>query len=969
MRRFVVLAACFGLLAVGPIADSRAAGIPLPENATIVLPGHGWGHGRGMGQWGARGMADAGATWTTIVNHYYSGITIGSRVPETIRVLLETSADTIVTADAPFKIAWSTGSAIATSDATYKFWRVSSSGSTYTVQKSTAWNGPWLAVQSSAQSVVFTPQTQMLQLVYGNGVVRYYRGTISSKYATGYGVRSINELPLEQYLYGSVPRESPASWPAEELKAQAVAARSYAIYKKLNARAAGQMYDICTTTACQSYLGYASKSSVTGTKTVLESASSNAAVNATAGKVLLYGGKPICAEYSSSTGGFTASGTVGYEKAVSDPTDSVGPLHNWTGKVSVPAIESAWPSIGRLIDLTVTQRNGYGDWGGRVLQMTLVGTTGTVSVSGSSLQGAFPSSVRSNWFTPLYWRGQVVSLPSSVTAIQGSPLTVSVLIKNTGTAAWPVGGSVRTYTPGASVFYMPSWIATTRVASVARNVTAPSSSSVAPGQTAEFRLPLSTNLEPGDHAQSFGLVADGSSFMALRFPITVRILKPWVDETPNMLTNASFDSVAGWSGSGRTTGDGVTTAFAREGTHSYALTAGTKDIYQTKTFAGGRSRAFTLGGWSRSDATSISGGQISIVAVARYVDGTTQTWSLPFALGPHAWTYAESTFVTSATKDLASVTVLGQIASQTGTSYFDALRLVENPVTNFSFERGLSGWTAAGLGSGDGATLTDKRDGAQSLSIAGGSSTKTVSQSFHFGAAAGEKLLLSAWSETAGTSPSGGPLSVVVGLHHPNGLTTESTLPISAAPHAWARAQIEIVATAPVDSAWVKVVAAGQTGTLNVDDVELVRDWGVNPSFEGSLSSWSTYSFTTGDGFVSSPVRDGSGALAITAGGRKGALESIAKTGAAGARFIVSGWSKTTGTSANGGPVSILVKFLNTDGTTTYRSLVFATAPHDWTYQEAVVSAAKQFSKVFVYAISYDQTGSTWFDTVRFRSV
>ena len=71
------MAACFGLLAIGPIADSRAAAVPLPENGTIVLPGHGWGHGRGMGQWGAKGMADAGATWTTIVNHYYSGITIG----------------------------------------------------------------------------------------------------------------------------------------------------------------------------------------------------------------------------------------------------------------------------------------------------------------------------------------------------------------------------------------------------------------------------------------------------------------------------------------------------------------------------------------------------------------------------------------------------------------------------------------------------------------------------------------------------------------------------------------------------------------------------------------------------------------------------------------------------------------------------------------------------------------------------
>ncbi|HJT38191.1 MAG TPA: SpoIID/LytB domain-containing protein, partial [Actinomycetota bacterium] len=387
------------------MVDSRAAAVPLPENGTVVFAGHGWGHGRGMGQWGAKGMADAGATWQQIVTHYYSGVTIASRAPETIRVLLETSADTVVTSDAPFNIAWTTGTAIATSDSTYKFWRVTLSGSSYLVQKSPSSTGPWTAVRSRAQAVVFTPGSQMLQLVYGSGVVRYYRGTITSRYASGSGMRAINELPLEQYLYGSVPRESPSSWPAEELKAQAVAARTYAVYKKLNARAAGDSYDICTTSACQSYLGYASKPSVTGTKTVLEAASTNAAIDATAGQVLLYSGQPICAEYSSSTGGYTAPGTVPYEKAVPDPTDSVSPLHDWTGNVSVSAIEAAWPSIGRLVDVTVTQRNGYGDMGGRVLGLNLVGTSSTVTVTGWDMQGAFPSAIRSDWFTPLYWRG------------------------------------------------------------------------------------------------------------------------------------------------------------------------------------------------------------------------------------------------------------------------------------------------------------------------------------------------------------------------------------------------------------------------------------------------------------------------------------------------------------------------------------------------------------------------------------
>src|SRR5205807_5044388 len=118
------------------------------------------------GQWGAKGMADAGATWQAIVGHYYAGITVGWRAPETIRVLLETSTDSVVTSDAPFKISWGTGTLIATSDATYKFWRVSLSGSSYLVQKSTTPAGPWTSVRSSGQSVVVTPGTQMLHLVY-----------------------------------------------------------------------------------------------------------------------------------------------------------------------------------------------------------------------------------------------------------------------------------------------------------------------------------------------------------------------------------------------------------------------------------------------------------------------------------------------------------------------------------------------------------------------------------------------------------------------------------------------------------------------------------------------------------------------------------------------------------------------------------------------------------------------------------
>jgi hypothetical protein len=173
-----------------------------------------------------------------------------------------------------------------------------------------------------------------------------------------------------------------------------------------------------------------------------------------------------------------------------------------------------------------------------------------------------------------------------------------------------------------------------------------------------------------------------------------------------------------------------------------------------------------------------------------------------------------------------------------------------------------------------------------------------------------------------------------------------------------------VTTTASVDSATVALQVSAQTGTVGFDDIRLGRDLGSNPSFEGSLSPWSTYGFGAGDGFQSATVRDGVGALALSPGGNKGVRGYIARSGAAGARFLVSAWSKTSGTSSTGGPIDLLVQFVNHDGTTTYRSFAFATSSHDWTYGEAVVAAAKQFDRIVLFAISYGQSGTAWFDGV-----
>jgi SpoIID/LytB domain protein len=350
-------------------------------------------------------MAESGASFTQILTRYYSSITIASRGGEDIRALVEESDDVIVTSSQPFVVSWSDGAPLATTDGTWRFWRARYAGSgIISVDKASSPGGPWTGAGGSSTTYpVFTPGAGLLEVVQGDGSVRIYRGRILARYSPSAPMRAINELALDDYLAGVVPREMPASWPGEALKAQAVAARTYAAYKKDDARSKGTMFDICATTTCQVYGGFGSRSAPDGAVSKVEHSATSGAISATAGNMLLSGGAPILAEYSSSTGGHTAPGTVSYLKAVSDPTDSISPHHNWTATIKASEIEAAWPQIGRLVSIAATKRNGYGDWGGRVLEMRIAGTSSAVTVSGDTFRSTFSypgraSGVRSNWF-------------------------------------------------------------------------------------------------------------------------------------------------------------------------------------------------------------------------------------------------------------------------------------------------------------------------------------------------------------------------------------------------------------------------------------------------------------------------------------------------------------------------------------------------------------------------------------------
>jgi SpoIID/LytB domain protein len=177
----------------------------------------------------------------------------------------------------------------------------------------------------------------------------------------------------------------PASWSAEALKAQAVAARTYALWSRdQDPNGAAQ---ICDTSSCQVYRGYSA-----------EDPRSNAAVDATPAQVLTYQGRPAFTQFSSSSGGWTSAGSRPYLVAEKDPYDgfAANPVHDWTLRLSAGRVAKAYPAIGRLKRLHVTSRDGHGQWGGRVVSLVLDGTRRDVTLSGDTFRARF--GLRSSWF-------------------------------------------------------------------------------------------------------------------------------------------------------------------------------------------------------------------------------------------------------------------------------------------------------------------------------------------------------------------------------------------------------------------------------------------------------------------------------------------------------------------------------------------------------------------------------------------
>jgi stage II sporulation protein D len=208
----------------------------------------------------------------------------------------------------------------------------------------------------------------------------YYTGTAIGQAPAGAVVKvligsKVKGIQLETYVRGVISAEVSASWPMAALEAQAVASRTYAI----TAHAGGRTFDVYTDDRSQVYRGKAAETSRT-----------NAAVAATAGQIVTYGGQPAITYFFASSGGHTESvqdSFVGstpepWLVGVADPYDG-GPLHRWTVSMSFASAASRLGTLvkGSFKGIEVLGRGSSP----RIVSAYVLGSQGRTLVSGPEL--------------------------------------------------------------------------------------------------------------------------------------------------------------------------------------------------------------------------------------------------------------------------------------------------------------------------------------------------------------------------------------------------------------------------------------------------------------------------------------------------------------------------------------------------------------------------------------------------------
>ncbi len=425
--RATVLAILTSMLLPALAAASGAPTAHATESAaakssgTFAITGGGFGHGIGMSQYGAMGFALHGWSYPAILGHYYQDTGLEKVANSTVTVLLGQGGATFRGASA------ANGKALNPA----KSYGVVVSGQKLSLisdgRSAGSFSAP-LKVTGAALSVV------------GKG---RYAGSLEFFPNGTNGVLTVNAVDLEDYVRGVVAEEMPASWPEQALEAQAVAARTYVLADT----PVSSQYDVYSDTRSQMYGG------ISG-----ETAATNAAESATAGEVVESGGRIIPTYFSASSGGHTESvqnvwlgvSPAPYLVGVPDPYDDSGdnPYYRWNDKLSLTTAASRLVGLykGRFEGIKVLA-HGVSP---RIVSAAVIGTKGTSTVSGTTLQDDL--NTMSTWmsFTTVTAKGTssagtgsgaAASSTSSTSAGASSPVSSSTAKSSAPTASSSTGGA------------------------------------------------------------------------------------------------------------------------------------------------------------------------------------------------------------------------------------------------------------------------------------------------------------------------------------------------------------------------------------------------------------------------------------------------------------------------------------------------------------------------------------------------
>ncbi len=400
-----ILAGALPLAASGSAAQGS---IPYQPNLKMRIEGIGNGHGVGMSQWGAYGRALAGQTAEEIIAAYYTDVEIERRDTNSQLVRVLISQDYLAPAldgsygssnglaaeftarGGPWEIAGFTGPIEAGGRVVLHSYPGQAK---YLVQVFNSRNERiglfdmyrWIIIAPLSESTTIQAWHKHAESVPGgSGRIFYdvYRGSMRVLVQGDGTINTVNEVPIEQYLRGVLPIEVDIGWPIEALRAQAIAARTFA-----TDRIAGGAvdWDVDDSVFSQVYRGANA-----------ERAATDAAVFGTAGRVILHASRPITALYFAAFGGRTENSEDVFSAAEpwlrsrddtdpeGRPYDRLSPWSEWaTGEFAMSELANAIAGrantdVGELQSLDFSDRSESG----AVRSVTIVGSERTRQISG-----------------------------------------------------------------------------------------------------------------------------------------------------------------------------------------------------------------------------------------------------------------------------------------------------------------------------------------------------------------------------------------------------------------------------------------------------------------------------------------------------------------------------------------------------------------------------------------------------------